>query len=98
MSAVASSSKSLAPDRSSSQSEPATETMAMDYEIPQGADRVDVFIPTDNSLITEILMETQPLEKIEKNLFGQYLKAQEPVNPNQMKRQLPKFLSKVMAE
>ena len=98
MSGVASFSKSLAPDRSSSQSEPATETMAMDYEIPQGADRVDVFIPTDNSLITEILMETQPLEKIEKNLFGQYLKAQEPANPNQMKRQLPKFLSKVMAE
>ena len=32
--------------------------------------RQDVFIPTDNSLITEILMETQPLEKIEKNLFG----------------------------
>ena len=43
--------------------------------------RQDVYIPTDNSLITEILMETQPLEKIEKNLFGQYLKSLEPLPP-----------------
>ena len=42
-------------------------------------------------------METQPLEKIEKNLFGQYLKALEPVPPGQQKRALPKFLTKVMA-
>ena len=57
--------------------------------------RQDVYIPTDNSLITEILMETQPLEKIEKNLFGQYLKSQEPLLAGQPKRPLPKFLSKM---
>lgn len=58
---------------------------------------MDVYIPTENSLVTEILMETQPLEKIEKNLFGQYLKALEPVPAGQQKRALPKFLTKVMA-
>ena len=60
--------------------------------------RMDVYIPTENSLITEILMETQPLEKIEKNLFAQYLKAKEPLPAGQPRRPLPKFLTKMLAK
>ena len=43
--------------------------MMRDLDKPQKK-RIDVFIPSENSLISEILMETQPLEKIEKNLFA----------------------------
>ena len=64
---------------------------------PEPRARVDVYIPTENSLVSEILMETQPLEKIEKNLFAQYLKALEPLPPGQQKRPLPKFLTKMLS-
>lgn len=37
---------------------------------PTPKKRVDVYAPSNNSLIQEILQETQPTEKIEKNLFG----------------------------
>ncbi len=35
---------------------------------------IDVFVPSTNSLIQEILQEIQPQERLEKNLFQQYIK------------------------
>jgi hypothetical protein len=57
---------------------------------------IDVFVPSTNSLIQEILQEIQPQERLEKNLFQQYIKNLEPPFPGMAKKPLPPFLSKLL--
>ena len=65
---------------------------------PPSKKKMDVFAPSNNSLIQEILQETQPTEKIEKNLFGQYMRSLEPAAPGLVRKPLPPFLSKLLAK
>ena len=58
--------------------------------------QIDVFPNQANSFLIEILQTTQPVEKIEKNLFQQYLKSTEHVPAGMTRRPTPAFLSKMI--